>query len=1087
MHWRLFILLLNMLLVAHAEEEAAPWNVDEPPGPKRQQPIDVEEGTWISVDVSQDGKTVAFDLLGDLYLMPITGSDKPTKLTSGMAWDMQPRFSPNGKTIAFTSDRTGKAGLGGNNLWTIQLDGSGLTQVTDEGTHLLNGPTWSPDGDYLVARKHFTSRRSLGSGEMWMYHRTGVGGDAAGGVQLTKKPNEQKDVNEPAFSRDGKYLYYSQDTTPGDTFDYDKDSTKQIYVIKRLDLETGETINLITGPGGACRPTPSHDGKQIAFVRRVGAKTGLHVFDIASGAIRLVSDRLERDMQEAWAIHGVYPSFAWVPGDAHIVLWARGKIRKIKVADGTEEVVPFRIEDEREILEALRTPVKVGAPTFPTRMLRWVRVSPNGQQVVFQALGYLYVRDLPNGTPRRLTTQTDRFEFCPSFSRDGKELVYTTWNDKALGECRILNLATKTSRALTSEPGHYLDPVFSPDGKTIVFRKAGGGYLRSHLWSQDPGLYRIDRSGGEATRVSKRGKHPQFAETSDRLFFIVSAPDKEADHVRLISTDLDGHEEQEHYSSKWATDFALSPDGKQIAFIERFNVHLAPFVRAGKAIEVGPGAKGIPVTKVSEQAGDWIHFAGDSGKLHWALGSQFYSKDLGSLEDAATMIDLSWDVPHAKPSTSYALTGGRAVTMSDHGVIEDATILIEGNRIKAVGPRSEIEIPEGVETMDVAGQVILPGFVDTHAHGSQASQGITPQQNWVDLARLAFGVTTIHDPSNDTKEIFAASEMTQAGVITAPRTFSTGTILYGATGSFRAEVNTLEDATFHLNRMKAVGAFTVKSYNQPRRDQRQKVVQAARDLDMMVVPEGGSLFMSNMTMIVDGHTGIEHTLPVQYAYDDVMDLWRDTGVGYTPTLCVAYGGLSGERYWYQEADLWKHPRLKTFIPPHVLEPRSRRRETAPLEDFNHIKVASITKQVVDQGGLVQAGGHGQLNGLCTHWEMWSFVQGGMTPMEALTCGTLNGAKYLGLDGDLGSLETGKLADLIVIAKDHDPTKDIRHSENIQWVMANGDLYEASTMQALEGNERDPFFWVHHGPGADISALPTSGCQHCRPGAGMLRH
>ena len=137
---------------------------------------------------------------------------------------------------------------------------------------------------------------------------------------------------------------------------------------------------------------------------------------------------------------------------------------------------------------------------------------------------------------------------------------------------------------------------------------------------------------------------------------------------------------------------------------------------------------------------------------------------------------------------------------------------------------------------------------------------MNPQQNWVDLARLAFGVTTIHDPSNDTLSIFAASEMGKAGIITAPRIFSTGTILYGAAGAFKAEVESLEDAQFHLRRMKAVGAFTVKSYNQPRRDQRQQILAAARELGMMVVPEGGATFMDNMNMIVDGHTGIEHTI-----------------------------------------------------------------------------------------------------------------------------------------------------------------------------------------------------------------------------------
>ncbi len=1063
-----------------AESEPSLWDVNEPPGPKRTQAIAVEEGTWMSVDVSPNGATIVFDLLGDLYRMPIAGSEAPTKITEGMAWDMQPRFSPDGEWIAFTSDRLGKSGHGGNNLWIMKADGTQVAQITDESAHLVNGPAWSPDGRSLVGRKHFTSRRSLGAGEMWLYHRDGLAAEAAAGIQLTKRPNDQKDVNEPAFSPDGRYLYYSQDTTPGDVFEYDKDSNKQIYVIKRLDLETGETENVITGPGGACRPTPSHDGRFIAFVRRVGAKTGLHLFDTTSGSIRLLYDRLERDMQEAWAIHGVYPAFAWTPDDANIVLWARGKIRKIRVSDGVETVIPFRIEDTREVVDALRYPVAAAPDPFQPRLLRWVRRSPSEDMIVFQALGYLYKK--VSGKIERLTPQTDHFEFCPSFSADGKQLVYTTWNDETLGSIRVLDLGTNVSRVVTAQPGHYHDPTFSPRGESIVFRKGSGGYVRSHLWSRDTGLYRIAANGGEAVQLSKRGHRPQFiASEPDRVYFVTKSADKESDHVRLVSTDLNGHEEREHYHSDWATDFTLSPDGQQIAFIERFNVHVAPFVRAGKAIDVGPKAKGLPVRKVSESAGEWVHFSADGQALHWSLGAQFFTQELEASEGKPRVEDLTFEVPHAKPEQTIAFVGGKLVTMSERGVIDDGVLVVEGNRILALGHREEMMIPDGAEVVDVTGRVVLPGFIDTHAHGSQASDGITPQQNWVDYARLAFGVTTIHDPSNNTQEIFAASEMTKAGVITAPRTYSTGTILYGARGSFRAEVSTLEDARFHLKRMKAVGAFTVKSYNQPRRDQRQKLLQAAREMEMMVVPEGGSLFMNNMTMIVDGHTGIEHTLPIQYAYQDVMDLWKGTGVGYTPTLCVAFGGLSGERYWYQETDLWKHPRLQSFIPPHVLHPRARRREKAPLEDYNHIQVASITKQLIDQGGLVQAGGHGQLNGLCTHWEMWSFVQGGMTPMEALRCGTLNGARYVGLDGDLGTLEPGKLADVLVMAAGKDPTVNIRHSEFVDLVMANGQLYHASTMQPYgEAHEEAPrFFWVAHGPGAQLTTLPTAGCLHCR--------
>ncbi len=1088
------------------DEDDKDWLIDSPPGPQHEQPIDVDEATWVTVDVSPDGREIIFDLLGDLYVMPIEGVDGsngnfPRALTSGIAWDMQPRFSHDGQWIAFTSDRNSdgdKPGKAGDNIWVMHRESGKVQQVTKENFRLLNGPAWSPDDQYLVARKHFSSRRSLGAGEMWMYHRDAFDAKAMTGVQLTERPNDQKDVNEPAYSPDGRYLYYSQDTTPGDTFQYDKDSNKQIYVIKRLDLHKGETEAYITGPGGACRPTPSPDGKTIAFVRRVGAKTGLHLFDIESGAVRLIYDELERDMQEAWAIHGVYPAFAWMPDGRSIVLWAKGKIRRIDVEDGTAQIIPFRIQDTRTITEAVRSPIEVAPNEFDVRMLRWVRTSPDGKHVVFQALGHLYLRNLSapaDQSLRRLTQRKNEFEFCPSFSRDGRYVVYTTWNDRALGSIRVAAVDNPAAnRPVTVRPGHYRDPVFSPDGKTIVFQKTSGGMLRSPLYSHEPGIYRIDAAGGQPERISKNGQQPQFGAASDRVFLQRTKSEKDGDNLTLYSVDLSGNEERKHYTSQWATDYCLSPDGTQIAFVERFHVYLAPFVSTGKPIKVGPKFEGLPVRKLSDQAGDWPHFSGDGRQVHWSLGPELYTATISdftappttekgedtdeSPKPTAAAIHIGFNAPYAAPAKNIALVGGRIVTMGPDGVIDNGTILVQRNRIVAVGPRDKVEVPPNFEVMDITGQVVLPGFVDAHAHGAQATQGMTPQQNWIDYARLAFGVTTIHDPSNNTQSIFAASELTKAGLITAPRTFSTGTILYGAAGSFKAEIESLEDAEFHLKRMQAVGAFSVKSYNQPRRDQRQQVVAAARKLNMMVVPEGGSTFMHNMTMIVDGHTGIEHTLPVQTAYDDVMDLWRNTGVGYTPTLCVAYGGISGEQFWYEVDDLWLHPRLKSFLPPHVLNPRSRRRNKSPREDYNHIRVAEIAKQVVDDGGLVQAGGHGQLNGICTHWELWSFVQGGMTPMQALRSGTLHGAKYLGLDNDIGSLQTGKLADILVMEPGADPTKAIRDSQKIAYTIVNGRIFEAATMKEVGGDAAPTFFWELSGQGVSfpLIGMPGCGCQ-----------
>src|SRR5262249_11320288 len=273
----------------------------------------------------------------------------------------------------------------------------------------------------------------------------------------------------------------------------------------------------------------------------------------------------------------------------------------------------------------------------------------------------------------------------------------------------------------------------------------------------------------------------------------------------------------------------------------------------------------------------------------------------------------------------------------------------------------------------------------------------------------------------------------------APRIFSTGTILYGAAGDFKADIDSLDDARAHLHRMKAAGAISVKSYQQPRREQRQQILAAARETGIMVVPEGGSLFEMNMNMVVDGHTTIEHTIPVPNIYADVEALWPPGKVAYTPTLLVGYGGMFGETYWYQHPNVGENPRLSKFVPPFVLDPRSRRRTMAPDDEWNHVSLARIAEKLGKDGVLVNTGAHGQREGLGLHWEIWMLAQGGLSPLEALRCATLNGAKSLGMDRDIGSLEPGKLADVVVI--DGDVLKDIRKSENVAWTMVNGRLYD----------------------------------------------
>ncbi|WP_225413112.1 amidohydrolase family protein [Stigmatella hybrida] len=1036
---------------------AAPptWNVNAPGFPATEVPLDVTEGTWMSVDVSPKGDELVFDLLGDLYTLPMTGGEaKP--LSTGAAWDMQPRYSPDGASIAFTSDRGG-----GDNLWVMKRDGSDARPVTQESFRLLNSPTWSPDSQYLVGRKHFSSRRSLGAGEMWLYHR--AGGE---GIQLTERPNDQKDAGEPAFSPDGRYLYFSQDTTPGRVFEYNKDPNSQIYVIQRLNLDTKELEPFITGPGGSVRPTPSPDGKSLAFVRRVRNKSVLYAADLVSGAERPLFDGLDRDMQETWAIHGVYPAMAWTPDSKSLVFWAQGKLHRIEVASKRVTPIPFHVKGTRTLFARVHSPQAqaVAPDRFPVKMLRWVQVSPQGNRVVYQALGHLYMRELPNGQPRRLTKQTEHFEMHPSFSRDGKSIVYTTWDDGALGTVRVVSASGGEGKVVSAQPGFYLEPAFSPDGRSIVYRATSGGYLLPGLYSRDTGLYVVGKDGGTPRKLSKDGEQPHFGAASDRVYFLaVEGGDKE-DKRELRSIGLDGTAPRTHLTSSEVVSYRVSPDERWVAFQEVFNAYVAPLSRGGKTVVASKDSKALPVTRVSRDAGNFLHWSGDSKRLHWSLGPELFSRELKEAfafvqgapeklpEPPQKGVDIGFLEKADLPSGTVALVGGRIVSMRGDEVIEDGVVVVSGNRITAVGKSGQVQVPAGAKVVDVKGKTVMPGLVDVHWHGPMGSEGILPEQSWVQLASLAFGVTTLHDPSNNSAEIFAASELGRSGRTRSPRIFSTGTILYGAQGpGYRAPIETLDDARSHLRRMKALGAFSVKSYNQPRRDQRQKVLQAARELGMLVVPEGGSLFHHNMTMVVDGHTGVEHSLPVGRIYADVLQLWGPSKVGYTPTLGVAYGGLMGEEYWYQKTNVWENPRLMAFVPRRVVDAASRRRLRVPDEEFNHVRVATVAKELNGAGVSVQLGAHGQREGLAAHWELSMFGQGGMSPLQALRAGTLAGAAYLGLDKELGSLEVGKLADLIVL--DRNPLENLSHTDSVRYTMVNGRLFDAATMNEVGNHPR----------------------------------
>lgn len=1039
--------------------------------PTRHIEFETTEGTWLSPDLSPDGERIVFELLGDLYVLDARGG-VAQPIATGMAFDSQPAFSSDAAQIVFISDRSGS-----ENVWVADSKGGHPRPLTDlDEDAILTSPAWSADGS-----KVFVSRYRPAYASFELLQVVVASGAASVLIPIETRPDTPADARSSvvgaAPSRDGKWLYYAAQVGS-------RESNPPGWIIKRRNLATGADETVVEPPrsyrpdlvlGTFFRPAPSPDGRLLVYGTRYGPDAWLRVLDLQTGDDRWLAPLKQRDELLAAPWRDLLPHFAFTPDSGALIVNDGGGLVRISLRGESAIPVPFKVQVKLPLGPSEQTDIKEEKGPVRARLIQNPLQSPNGRSLAFSTLGYIYSMRLDgHSIPRRLTSGA-LGEYQPSWSPDGRWITYVRWTARDAGHVwRIAADGSDTPIQVTSVPAFYSNPVFTPDGRSIV-AVSSSSIVRMHRYMEygplrDAQLLVMPVDGGAPRQIAQgnMGGVPHFSQSLPGGVELIFD-----DGLNTVALDGSGRRNLVQVTGPGyyflpgranVDDLRLSPDGKWVLAQVAQQLHLLPMPASpGKTIDVADPDTGH--RKLTDVGADFLQWAGEGTDICWALGSTWYRQPLNG-EGRPEAFTANVEVPRDMPRGVLLLQGATVLTMRGEEAVANAELLIVNDRFAAIGPAGSIAVPKGATVRDVTGKWIVPGFIDDHDHVADVRRVVLDAQSWGPAANLAYGVTTAFDPSTLSIDMLAYQDLIDAGLMIGSRIRSTGPALFSFNEfKSRTEVDrVLERYTKHYR------LSNVKLYRTGSRRVRQWIAQGAHEKGLRVTTEGAGATKLDLSQIQDGLAGAEHALPAAPLYEDVIQLMARSGVSYNTTLMVS-SAASAQDYFI----VAKHPnvdrKLNRLAPRFIVDMKTRQRTWRELADYPFPEYAASAARIMRAGGIVGMGSHGEVPGLGFHWEMEGHVMGGWKTAETLYAATMGSAKAIGLQTQLGSIERGKIADLVILHDD--PRADIRNTLAIDAVMKSGRLYDGNTLAEIWPRQREfptPWYRADRPPGTPDPAI-----------------